>query len=462
MTLAMIGDFLANSVSGEMAARHFPKTIATLKDSTLLERLKKDPEAKDAIERFSTEPSEENLKKIEVQIKKISEDDPEFVKAMELLLCLQGLRSQAAKLIPIEEYLSFLYSLRQPSPIHFRLSIGMIWNGIRSFFSLNLDSVKELKNTLHKDHVFNTEISEIESEVKTGFAKGSLSPGQVLDIKNKTNSFQNKLALFEARLSTLYLSSLNPILACDDLVENMSSKIGHQDLRTEAEMHANVVKRLVGKLREDYNSQEENKLGIFDQELPRIISAMVDVEKRRIVVEELIREDWKRNGYTTFFVIAYIILFLAILIFTIAQGVNYQVGAVPMDGLALPLLGIPWPVILWSLIGSFASMLYRFNNKQVPDFGSTVKWLITRPVQGVVLGSAFYLVLMSGLFLLTGEVASDVENTSPVKDEVILVLSFLVGFSDRFANSVFNALVANFSKDSRQDNDPSSDSESNL
>lgn len=452
---------LVSSASGELA-RQFAKTIVSLKDSNLLERLEKDPEAKNAIKKFSAEPSEENLKEVEVQINKIGEDDPEFVKAVELLLCLQGLRSQAAKLIPIEEYLSLLYSLRQPSLIHVGLNIGMIWNGIRNFLSLNSDSTKELRDTLHKDHVFNAEISEIESEVKRGLASGSLSLDQVLDIKNKTDSFYNKLALFEARLSALYLSSLNPVLACDDLVENMSSKIGHRDLRSEAEMHANVVKGLVNQLRQYYSFQEENKLSIFDQEFPRTISSMVDVEKRRIVIEKLIREDWRRNRNTTFFVIGYIILFLAILIFSIARGVNYEVGTVPMDSLTLPLLGIPWPVILWSLIGSFASMLYRFNNKQVPDFGSTVKWLITRPVQGVVLGSAFYLVLLSGLFLLTGEVTSDAGNASPVKDEVILVLSFLVGFSDRFANSVFNALVANFSKDSRQDNSESPNSESSL
>jgi hypothetical protein len=447
---------LASSVSGELA-RQFAKTIVSLKDSNLLERSEKGSEAKNAIKKFSAEPSEENLKEVEIQIDKIGKDDPEFAKAVELLLCLQGLRSQAAKLIPIEEYLSLLYSLRQPSPIHLGLSIGTIWDGMRNFFSLNSDSTKKLRDTLYKDHVFNAEISEIESEVKNGSSIAS----QALDINNKINSFRSKLDLFKERLNTLYLSSLTPVLACDVLVENMSSKIGHQDLKSEAEMHANVVKRLVDQLRQDCKSQEKNKLGIFDQELPRIISTMVDVEKRRIVVETLIREDWRRNGCTTFFVIVYIIMFLSILIFSITRGINYQVGTVPMNELTLPLLGIPWPVILWSLIGSFASMLYRFNNKQVPDFGSTVKWFITRPVQGIVLGSAFYLVLMSGLFLLTGEVASDVENASPVKDEVILVLSFLVGFSDRFANSVFNALVANFSRDSRQDNSSSPDSESN-
>ena len=65
-----------------------------------------------------------------------------------------------------------------------------------------------------------------------------------------------------------------------------------------------------------------------------------------------------------------------------------------------------------------------------------------RPVQGVVLGSAFYLVLISGLFLLTGGTTST--NAGSVTDEVVLVLSFLVGFSYRFADGVFTALVSRY------------------
>jgi hypothetical protein len=46
--------------------------------------------------------------------------------------------------------------------------------------------------------------------------------------------------------------------------------------------------------------------------------------------------------------------------------------------------------------------------------------------------------------VLTGSTNNE---SSRVKDEVILVLSFLVGFSDRFVDSVFNALVDRYSRE---------------
>ncbi len=58
-------------------------------------------------------------------------------------------------------------------------------------------------------------------------------------------------------------------------------------------------------------------------------------------------------------------------------------------------------------------------------------------VQIIVLGSAFYLILVSDLSLLTSEKI----NTT----ELILILSFLVGFSDRFADSLFNTLIERYS-----------------
>lgn len=115
-------------------------------------------------------------------------------------------------------------------------------------------------------------------------------------------------------------------------------------------------------------------------------------------------------------------------------------------------------MIIWSLIGSFAAMIHRFNRHPIYDFDDAVKWMLTRPVQGVVLGSAFYLVLVSGLFLLISDDTSTT-TSSPVKDEVILVLSFLIGFSDRFVDSVFNALVDRYSSE-KKDTEPKAIDES--
>jgi hypothetical protein len=92
-------------------------------------------------------------------------------------------------------------------------------------------------------------------------------------------------------------------------------------------------------------------------------------------------------------------------------------------------------------------MIHRFNRRPIYDFGDAVKWLLTRPVQGLVLGAAFYLVVSSGLLLITGTIVEGQGASTRIADEVLLVLAFLVGFSDRFGDRVFNTLVRRYSQD---------------
>ncbi len=189
------------------------------------------------------------------------------------------------------------------------------------------------------------------------------------------------------------------------------------------------------------------------------MGVMAEITHRRILVEALIREDRQKRLNTIRFVSGYIVLVIVFLgIFYFVHGVSLQIGEKPLGEMRLPFFGIPWPVVLWSLIGSIAAMIYQFNKKPISDFGDATKWMLTRPIQGVILGSTFYLVLISGLFLLTGTNPSDTSGAVRV-DEIILVLVFLVGFSDRFADAVFNTLVERFSKDAKES--PNSNSNSN-
>ena len=126
------------------------------------------------------------------------------------------------------------------------------------------------------------------------------------------------------------------------------------------------------------------------------------------------------------------------------------------DQFILPFIGIPCTVVLWSAIGSFAAMLYRFNRHPIHEFTDAAKWLVTRPVRGVVVGSAFYLVFAAGLFLVGATPAGPGDAaglgcpgilgsaTAAPRELLILALAFLVGFSDRFGDAVFNALVERY------------------
>jgi hypothetical protein len=125
-----------------------------------------------------------------------------------------------------------------------------------------------------------------------------------------------------------------------------------------------------------------------------------------------------------------------------------EVAGSNMDQLGLPVLAVPWPVVVWGLLGGIAATLHRFNRHPSYDFTDAIKWIVTRPIQGAFLAAAAYLVLHSGLIVLTGATTSG--SSTPVSNTVILVVSFLVGFSDRVADGVFNTLVQRYQ-------DPSSD-----
>jgi len=197
------------------------------------------------------------------------------------------------------------------------------------------------------------------------------------------------------------------------------------------------------------DNQDGRNIYVLSDKAQAALGMMIDIEKRRSLVEDLVRSDRQQRNRTTQLVTLAIIL---IICFMILGGFIYgplvTVGTKSLDDLKLPLLNIPWPVVFWSFIGSFAAMIYRFNRQPIHEFGDVIKWTLTRLVQGVVLGSAFYLILVSGLSLLAGVTPADSagSTSNKITTEVILILSFLVGFSDRFADSVFNTLIEKYSQ----------------
>jgi hypothetical protein len=235
------------------------------------------------------------------------------------------------------------------------------------------------------------------------------------------------------------------------------SKIGHSDLKDEAKMHLDVVSELTTKLNNE--KVAETSIDILSDKVQAAIGLIIEIEQRKTLVERLVSADRGRRSWTVVLVLAYIVALIGLtLSFYFQVGINLRIGNQSLSDLRLPFFGIPWPVALWSFIGSIAAMIYRFNRNPIYNFGDAIKWMLTRPIQGVVLGSTFYLVLVSGLFLLTGRNSTDSSGAIKV-DEVILVLSFLVGFSDRFADTVFNALVDKYSKETKEGKAEKSDSE---
>ena len=337
----------------------------------------------------------------------------------------ERLRDQLIHLIPAQDGLANLSNLREP----YRLQASLL-SPKRSSLSSPLSNTSRLQVQESL-----SELTEIQARLRSGLdtqPEWLLLQKQLIEIDNQVRS---TIAQLNALLKRLIYTNVSSMA----LIESMVSKIGHRELREEAKMHLGVAGELLKKLDIDLLARVDND--VLGDETQAAVGVMTELERHRLVVEQLVISDRARRTFTVTVVVAYIALVIGA--FTLAMvrwGPTMLFGQASLVQQRLPLIGIPWPVIVWSFLGSFAAMVYRFNRRPIYDFGDAVKWMLTRPFQGVVLVSAFYLVLVSGLFLLTGGATGTSSGVGP-GDEVILVLAFLVSFSDRFADGIFTTLV---------------------
>jgi hypothetical protein len=107
-----------------------------------------------------------------------------------------------------------------------------------------------------------------------------------------------------------------------------------------------------------------------------------------------------------------------------------------------PILGIPLGICIWAFIGSFAAMLQQFYQKSIYEFGDTLKWVLIRPVLGVVMGSAIYLAFSNGF-----GITADTGNGS-----LIYLVAFFVGLSDKFTLGIIDRLQGALSNSVTENN----------
>lgn len=139
-----------------------------------------------------------------------------------------------------------------------------------------------------------------------------------------------------------------------------------------------------------------------------------------------------------------VLLYVAIIILFIVFG-----GVAWTTDTEIPILGIPMSVILWSVIGSVAAILYRFYTRGSTKATDEIRWLIARPIIGIVMGALSYLAIISGLFIFGSAVGVD-PNPSIARPQLLWVVSFLGGFSDKFFESIINAVVGKISNQKQE------------
>jgi hypothetical protein len=195
-----------------------------------------------------------------------------------------------------------------------------------------------------------------------------------------------------------------------------------------------------------YDEAEElrNKAGIAMDKLTDTVTAsdLSEVESNLTALEEIInREEREQKEQRSWQYAALAIMCLYI----IGLGVSVAVFKAADSITVTPVFGVPVAVVLWGAAGSLATILYRFYNEQGRiRFAYEFRWLIARPIIGIIMGAVVYLAIRSGLILLGADISAPAPNGAGqgARIEVYSVIAFLAGFSDKFYLGVIDLLVA--------------------
>lgn len=128
--------------------------------------------------------------------------------------------------------------------------------------------------------------------------------------------------------------------------------------------------------------------------------------------------------------LVHVIVFVFLVIYILLIGLAIFNGREFLaDNFIVPIVGIPASVIIWSALGSLANMLYKYyKGSYISGVGNGLKWVLARPIVGVLMGAVVYLVMVTGLLLVGA-------NAKP-QVELFWLFAFIGGFSDTIFEGV--------------------------
>lgn len=176
-----------------------------------------------------------------------------------------------------------------------------------------------------------------------------------------------------------------------------------------------------------YESQIEQDLDSLARQINQINSLLDRDEKERKNIRTL--KLWGVLISTLVLIGLFVFAF-----FTPIIGIN--------NSDVVPIIQIPITVLMWSSIGSFTALAYRFNKSGDTELGNPLRWLITRPLAGIVMGIIAYLLLKVGIVNLSPD-----KTISLATNELTWLLAFLAGFSDRFSESILKTAIGRLGGD---------------
>lgn len=257
------------------------------------------------------------------------------------------------------------------------------------------------------------QVGEIQS---SGIAIGRGASVQVVHFEPAVKRTLGGLG--EEELKKAYARLLEKIEQYFDIVAETLHD--NQYLQDEALKRLQNAKQILREQDEDW----EWMLGRAQFEV-RLVHAAISKE------QQIQRGERRLSWMVPTIVIAYAAAIVAIIVFG---------GQAWTDTTEVPIIGVPVSILLWAAIGSLAAILYRFYTRQRGRVAKEIRWLIARPIIGTVMGALSYLAVVSGLFIFGAAAGVDPDATT-ARPQLLWMLAFLGGFSDKVFKTIVDAVV---------------------
>jgi len=300
------------------------------------------------------------------------------------------------------------------------------------------EEVHDCKEDLNNLRLFNKSIvgaSALKIDYKDKEGKYSTLAVKVNELENAEPSKENlkelrrisdDLELEIATLEAIFPQIIYKGVYMRKLAGNIVNNIGYQDHKEDAQVAFASLVSIEPHLHLDKINDENGKTSL--QAAMRTISLLNEMGKFKNSIEDIAAEDKKLQASTKNRVIAGMGGTLLVMVILIALMSYMDDGWKHVKSVLV--LGVPLGVLIWSFVGSFAAMLEQFYRKPVYEFGSTLKWIIVRPVVGVVMGAGIYLAFSTGFNI----------SMANKEEGFMFFLAFLVGLSDSFTFGIIDKL----------------------
>jgi hypothetical protein len=184
-------------------------------------------------------------------------------------------------------------------------------------------------------------------------------------------------------------------------------------------------------LRRIYCAQGEAEFDLIEMGINHLETVIKNEEQLQLHQRERETEARKRAFWVSGVAVGAVILIVLL-------GPRYGLEA----DTVIPILQLPFAIAFWSVIGSFAAILYRFNTTDT-KLQEPTRWLITRPLIGVLMGIIAYYAINIGFIALTPNSGTEIT----VAPQVLWLAAFIVSFSDQLAEKFLKTIAGKFGND---------------